>query len=264
MCSARADVLRDLSLGMLNWHMWTRMGWQEIKRRYRRTFIGPFWATLSLGVFILTLGILWARLWHQDTKTYLPYLCAGMITWVLVSTIITDGCTTFTSAEGLIKQFNFRYSMLPCSIVWRNLIVFAHNAVIFVAVGIYAGVPVGWSTFLIVPGLALICLTGVWVGILLGMICARYRDIVQIVISLLQISTFVTPIFYRPDQLTGRLSVMATYNFLYHYVDIVRSPLLGFTPAPISYVVTGSITILGWIMTIYFYGRFRRRIPYWL
>ena len=35
-------AIRDLVSGVLNWRMWGRLGWQETKRRYRRTVIGPF------------------------------------------------------------------------------------------------------------------------------------------------------------------------------------------------------------------------------
>ncbi|MGE0474491.1 MAG: ABC transporter permease, partial [Nitrospirales bacterium] len=63
-------ALVDMIEGTLSWRMWGRLGWLDIKRRYRRTMIGPFWTTLSLGIFILTLGIMWAHLWKQDPKMY--------------------------------------------------------------------------------------------------------------------------------------------------------------------------------------------------
>ena len=45
-------------------------------------------------------------------------------------------------------------------------------------------------------GLVLIVLNGVWVGLLLGTICARFRDLPQIIASLMQIVFFVTPIMW--------------------------------------------------------------------
>jgi hypothetical protein len=32
--------------------MWGRLGWQDIKRRYRRTVIGPFWNIVTCGLFL--------------------------------------------------------------------------------------------------------------------------------------------------------------------------------------------------------------------
>jgi len=68
---AQYDVaLADFVEGLTNWRMWGRLGWLDIKRRYRRTVIGPFSTTLSLGIFMFALGIVWANLWHQNLRVY--------------------------------------------------------------------------------------------------------------------------------------------------------------------------------------------------
>jgi len=100
--------------------------------------------------------------------------------------------------------------------------------------------------------------------LVLAMVCARFRDIQQIVISILQVSMFVTPIFWSPDQLRGRLVAAVEYNLLYHYVDIIRAPLLGRAPATLSWVIVFMATVVGWAIAFCLYSRFRRRIPYWL
>lgn len=254
----------DFVHGASAWHMWGRLGWREIKRRYRRTVIGPFWTTLSLGLFISVLGVVWARLWNQDPKVYLPFLTAGMLVWNLVQTIVNEGCLVFVSGEGFIKQMRFPYSMLCWSVIWRNLIVFGHNLIIFVAVAVYAGTRPTAATLLALPGLALIAVNGVWVATLLGVICARYRDVTQLTASVLQISMFVTPIFFNREQLGGRAAVLADWNLLYHFVDIVRAPLLGRAPETWSWIIVAMTTVVGWGATFWFYSRFRRRVPYWL
>lgn len=257
-------AIADIVSGLGNWSMWGRLGWQETKRRYRRTVLGPFWTTFSLGIFIVTLGILWAQLWKQDPKSYLPFLTSGMLAWALVSSIITEGCATFTSAEGVIKALSFSYTFLSCAVVWRNLIVLFHNSLIFLLVLAYSGVAISWNTILILPGLLLISVNGVWVATLLGVLCARFRDIQQIISSILQVSMFVTPIFWSPDQLGARFTRVIDYNVLFHFVEIIRSPMLGKSPASWTYVVVACCTVLGWIATFLIYSRFRRRIPYWL
>ena len=257
-------AIADIRDGLLNWRMWGRLGWQETKRRYRRTVIGPFWTTLSLSIFIFTLGLLWAQLWKQDPKSYLPFLTAGMLAWGLVSIIITEGGSVFIAAEGLIKSLPFSYTILTCAVVWRNLIVFFHHLVIYLGVMLYAGVAVTSSSFLVLPGLLLVAINGIWVCTLLGMMCSRFRDIQQIIASVLQISMFVTPIFWTPKQLGERFALYVDVNPLYHYVDIVRSPLLGNPPSLLSWSVVIAGTIFGWAVTLFFYSRFRRRLPYWI
>ncbi len=257
-------ALVDVAAGMQAANIWGRLGWRETKRRYRRTVFGPFWTTVSLGIFVLTLGLLWANLWHQDAKAYLPYLTSGMLCWTLFSAVCNEGCVGFHSYEMLIKQIRISYTLLACAIVWRNLIVFLHNMSIFVLVCLYAGVSVTWSTLLVVPGLLLLSLNLVWIATLFGAMCARYRDIHQLVTNLLQISLFLTPIFWSPNQLRGRVATVAEYNPLYHLVAVVREPLLGNAPQPLHWTVVGVITVIGWALTLQVMCKFRHRIVYWL
>jgi ABC-type polysaccharide/polyol phosphate export permease len=245
-------------------HMWGRMGWQEVKRRYRRTLIGPFWTTLSLGIFIFSLGLIWAELWKMDPRQYLPYLCSGLLAYTLVSSIITESCTVFWSAEGLIKQLRFPYTILTCTVVWRNCVVFLHNLLIFVLVAIYAGIDVNANTLLVLPGIALVCLNGIWISTLLGLMCSRFRDIQQVITSILQIAMFVTPIFWAPTQLGARFSRFVDWNILFHLVDVIRSPLLGTAPRTWTYIVVIGLLIVGWTVTLALFSRFRRRVAYWI
>jgi len=79
-----------------------------------------------------------------------------------------------------------------------------------------------------------------------------------------QVMLFITPIFWEPSQLGAKARYVVTPNYLYHLVDILRSPLLGDRPATFSYAITILGAILGWVVTLMVYARFRRRIAYWL
>lgn len=257
-------ALSDIIAGIRAADIWGRFGWREIKRRYRRTVFGPFWSTLSLAIFVFTLGLLWANLWHQDVKAYLPFLTSGMLCWTLFSTTCTESCIGIVGQEGLIKQLRVSYTLLACATVWRNLIVFAHNVGIYATIALYAGVSITWATLLAVPGLLLICLNGLWISILLGMTCARYRDVQQVVSNLLQISMFVTPVLWSPDQLHGRALKLAEYNPLYYLIEVVRNPMMGKMPELFDWFVVTLIAISGWTLTIYVMSKFRHRVVYWI
>ncbi len=249
---------------MLAVDIWGRLGWRETKRRYRRTIFGPFWTTVGLALFVTTLGLVWSNLWNRDPKVYLPYLTSGMICWVCFSTICTDACVTFVLAEKLLRQLRISYTLLACANVWRNVVYFFHNLTIYVLVCLYAGVGVTWATLLVIPGFALFFLNAIWITMLLGALCARYRDIQQLVSTLMQIALFLTPIFWSPDQLTGRTMILAKLNPVYHLIAIVREPLLGKVPAQSHWLFVIFITIVGWTLALQMLTRFRPRIVYWI
>lgn len=257
-------ALIDVIAGIQALNIWGRLGWRDTKRRYRRTLFGPFWSTVSLGLFVVSLGLLWANLWGQNVKTYLPYLTSGMLCWAMFSAICTEGCASFVAQELLIKQLRISYTLLACATVWRNVIVFFHNIIIYVIVCLYAGLSFTWATLLVVPGFALFWLNMIWIATLLGAACTRYRDIQQLISNLLQISLFLTPIFWTPEQLKGRMAILVNYNPLYHLIDIVRGPLLGNAPNLLEWIVVLGITLTGWAVTIVVMNKFRHRIAYWL
>jgi ABC-type polysaccharide/polyol phosphate export permease len=258
-----ATAWTDLVSGAAQWDVWTRLGWQEVRRRYRRTVLGPFWATLSIGMFIGGMTFIWAPLFKTDVSSYLPFLSAGLVTWAFVTTIIAEGTGIYTGGAGIITQLNFPYSILNFVAVWRNIIVFLHNVIIVVAVVLVLRVRISWETLLLVPGVIIVGMNGIWMTLLLGMIGTRFRDIPPLIGNLIQIMMFVTPVFWLPSQLgTGHFVI--NFNYMYHLIEVMRAPMLGTAPSNLSYAITIVGTLLGFLVTFEFYARFRRRIPYWL
>jgi ABC-type polysaccharide/polyol phosphate export permease len=259
-----AEALGDIVQGVRLVDMWGRMGWAEVKRRYRRTVIGPFWQSLSLLIFVLAMSVIWASLFNQSVQEYLPYLNSGMMVWLLLSAFITDGSTVFVANESLIKQLKVSYMMLICAMIWRSLIAFAHNLLVYIPIYLLSGLPINGYLLLAIPALIVLCLNGGWIALVLGMLVARYRDVQQIVASFLQIALFITPIFWSPAQLTGSKTLLVHFNMLYHYVEIVRDPLMGKLPSAESWLIVGLATICGWAIALFLYARFQRRIAYWV
>jgi ABC-type polysaccharide/polyol phosphate export permease len=255
----------DLIRGLMNWELYGRLGWLDIKRRYRRTVLGPLWGAITVGIMVATLGSVGIGLWKQDAASYLPFLTSGLIVWVLISTILTESCTIFVFAQNFLRQINFDYSTLAYALIWRNLISFLHNVPLYVIVMlIFAPHHLQPAAALALPGLLLVFLNGAWIALLLGMCCLRFRDIQQLVAALIQVSIFVTPIFWPPDYLSGSFrTVFVTLNPLYHLIEVVRAPLIGLVPPASSYIAVLVMAALGWLGTYALFSAFRRRIAYW-
>jgi ABC-type polysaccharide/polyol phosphate export permease len=256
---------QDLIRGFLRWDLWSRLGWLEVKRRYHRTVIGPFWSALSLGIFVAVFSAVGSALWGQKLGDYVPFLAAGMVVWIMISNLVGEAGTLFVAGAGIFRQTRFDYSILVYALVWRNFIVFLHNLLVYVfAIVIFAPHLLSPVLFLVFIGLALLLVNLAWIGLLLASFCLRFRDMQQLITSLIQICMFVTPIFWPPDSLRGahRL-VFVDFNPLYHMIDIVRSPLIGNVPEIQSYGVAALVAVIGWFVTYLAFSRFRRRLPYW-
>ena len=260
--SQTALALQDVVEGACAFRLWGMLGWQDVRQRYRRSTLGPFWLTISMGALVGGLGVLYAGLFRMDVADYLPFVAAGLIIWGLLSGLITEGCAAFIGAEGIIKQVNLPLSVHVYRVVWRNLIVFAHNVAIYVAAAVIFSIQPGWTGLLVLPGLALLCLNGVWMGLLFGLVSARFRDVPQIVASVVQVAFFLTPIIWKPELLPDRAFVL-DLNPFFHLVELVRAPSLGQAPGLVSWFAAAGITLGGWLVTLLMYRRYRWRIAYW-
>ncbi len=245
------------------WPLWGGLGWRDIKHRYRHTLLGPFWLTLSMGLMIGTLGVLWAELFKVDVETMLPFVSSGLIAWTLIVTLVNEGCTAFTSFHTL-KQLRCPYLICMFRVVWRNLIVFGHNLLIQVAVVVFLGDPISWSVLLLIPGLLLVLINALWFIALVGLICSRYRDVSQVIASLMQIAMFITPIFWIPSQAGKFHSYFVDGNIFYHLVELIRQPLLGGVPELWSYQFVAITAVVGWAVMALVYPRYRKLIPFWI
>ena len=264
--SLRMTAWEDILGGLRRWPLWTRLGWLEIKRRYRRTTLGPFWAAISLLVFVFAIGGLGSGLLGRQSQEYLPYLVSGMVVWVMLSTMIIESCVVFLHGVNLLRQMRFDYSILVYALLWRNLIAFAHNLSVYLLIFVlYAPERLGLMQLWGIPGLLLILLNGAWIAFLLGMFALRFRDVQPLIQSLIQITMFVTPIFWPADSLTGmRRIVYVGLNPFYHLMVIVRNPLMGLLPPLNSILAVLLITVMGWTVTYFAFSFFRKRIAYWV
>ncbi len=62
----------------------------------------------------------------------------------------------------------------------------------------------------------------------------------------------------------GNRRFIADYNPLYHFINLIRAPLLGETPALLSWMVASLMLIFGGALSLLLFARFRSRIAYWI
>src|ERR1700682_1541938 len=120
------QALADISGGFRLTHVWGVLGLHDIKQRYRRSTLGPFWLTISTGIMVGTMGVLYARLMSQDINEYLPYLAVGLVLWTFISSTTNELCLTFIGAENLVKQVKLPLTAHVTRVVWRNVLILAH------------------------------------------------------------------------------------------------------------------------------------------
>lgn len=279
----------DIVEGVKQRELWGHLGWQDIKQRYRRSVIGPLWITLSMAITAIGLGLLYSQLFSANIPTFLPYVTVGFIVWNFMLGCLIEGTETFIGNEGLIKHLPAPLTVYALRLVWRLTLMFAHNLLVYVVIVVIfwselttpgyeiapGGDPqpgIGWGILLAIPAFILLAFNGGWVSILFGIISTRYRDIPPVITSLVNLLFFMTPIVWTTDILTNKFGgggsdwkiLIAELNPLYHYVQILRSPLIGNEQSWHHWAVVGGFTVVGWALAFVAMRNYRARVSYWV
>ena len=256
-------AIQDIMLGIAATEIWWILAWQDIKQRYRRSMIGPFWFTISTGVMVGGISLVYATLFNQPLGDYLIFVALGMIGWMFISMVATEACTVFSESDRLITQVNIPLTTHVMRMVMRNLIILAHNALLLVPILMWYGIPnlIDALSIIFVP--IVFAINGLWLSLALGGICTRFRDVTQIVTNGIQMIFFVTPIMWKPELMANRAWIV-DYNPFAHYIAILRDPLLGKGIPLFSWSVVLTITLIGCIACTFALTRYRQRLAYWL
>lgn len=241
------------------------LGWLDIKQRYRRSALGPLWITISMLIQIIVIGVVFGSLFNIELGNYFPYVALGIIFWSYISSTLNESCFSFIGVEHLIKQLPLPYGAHVLRVVWRNTIILFHNLLIIPFVWLYFGKEFSIQNLWVIFSLLLLIANLTWLGILIGMICTRFRDVAQIIASLLLVAFNLTPVMWLPKSLPAIYKTyLIDFNPLYYFLDLVRSPMLNDELNRLSVEVSIVTSIFGWIITMLVFQKFKKNIPYWL
>jgi ABC-type polysaccharide/polyol phosphate export permease len=256
-------ALRDLTNSFQRLGLAWSLATHDVGSRYRGSILGPFWITLSMGLMVLGIGVLYASLFNLPLNEFLPYVALGIVFFGVMTGTVNEGCDTFVQAAGMLSQTSLPMFTFVWRTVFRNLINLSHHLVIVVGMLVYFDAWREARPLAAAVGVVLMLLNAAWVSMLAGIASARYRDIPPIVMSVMQFAIFMTPVFWLPDRF-GKHQVFLDWNPFYHLLQAVRAPLLGETVAPQSYVVLVLMALGGWLVTFTIFARTRRRIVHYL
>jgi len=253
--------LADLFEALTNWRIWYHYSIQDIKNKYSRSFIGPFWITISMTVTIFAMGPLYGVLFSQGDNAFTLYLATGLVFWGFISNTLLESCTAFIGNESFIKQTTLPKYIYIFRILSRNLIVLAHNISIPILIALFYE-KLSFKIIYLFPIIALVCFFLFFASVVVAFFCSRYRDLIPLVGNILQLSMFLTPVFWiHPDP--KRLTFL-NYNIFSYLINLLRAPFncgnISSNDINVIVVVTVTITFLAIVL----YQMYSKRVVYWV
>ena len=258
-----ARAMADLAAGLSSWRLAWALARLDLRNRYRGSVIGPFWVTLSTAIMVVGLGLLYSTLLKQDLTVFLPHLAVSLIVWNTIANLVPEATNCLVSAEGVIRQLPLPLTTHALRCVFRNIFSAAHNLPLIIVVFLTIGRVPGVEGFLAIPGLLLLGLNAFAACIFLGMICARFRDIGQIVTNIMQLAFFMTPVIWRVE-LLGENAWRLYFNPFYPLLETIRGPLVdGGVSVGVWVAALGYSALLCGVAAAFFI-RFRSRVAFWV
>ena len=253
------DLKQGLARPRLIW-TFVRSGFMN---RYQGTYLGGFWITLTTGMTVAGLALLYGQIFGVALKAYFPYVAFGIVFWGLLSSIVNEAVSVFLGGAGVFNQTPITKSVFALKTIGISIAAFAYKAIILVAVVLIMSIDPGWRGWaLSALGFLMIVWTGFWLTLSLGAIGARFRDLGQLTNAALTFAFFLTPVIWTADRL-GKYTFVVQYNPFHHYLNIVRGPILGLGGVDESFLWAGGCTVLVTIASWFVYGMFARRLCYW-
>ena len=212
---------------------------------------------------ICGIGLLYSTLFKMSLTEYLPWLAVSLLVWNTLNQTVVDSCMSFVASEGVIRQMPLPYTVHVLRFVIRNALAAAHSLPLIAVVLALTGAIPGPEALLAIPGLVLIAINSCAVGLFLGVICARFRDIPQIVANVMQLAFFLSPVLWKP-QLLGADAVWLPFNPFFALMETVRGPLVGGGASALIWAAALAYTALSCTLAMIFFVRFRGRIAFWV
>ncbi len=219
-----------------------------------------------MAVTIAAIGVVFGTIFGTPMQVFLPYLASGLIMWGLIAGILNEGTVGFTVAESMIKQLPLPKVVYIVRVVWRNLIVSAHNIVILPMVILIVGAPMSWAILLWPAGVILTVTALSGLALALAVVATRFRDMPPIVNAILTVGFYVSPVIWLKDSLANNelVNSLVSLNPLYHLLQVARLPLIGQYPTLDNWIWAAGYGVFFWTVAFFMFRRYEKRIAYWV
>lgn len=259
MYNACADIARTLQ----NTRLVMYLAWSDIRARYKRSVLGPFWITLSTAISVVVFSFIWSELLKMDRAVFVPILTIGLILWQFMSSCVMESTGVFTRQANTIRNLDLPLSIHPAQLVLRHLINLGHNVPLFFIVGLTMGMSFSTYSLMALPALVLVTLNLYWISLLIGMLGARFRDLEYLVNMIMPLLMFLSPVMYRPNALPFSGKFMWINPFA-DMIEIIRYPLLGEAVPAFVVAINLGMLLVGGTLTFLLFNAKRKRIAFWV
>ena len=257
----KKSYYKDIIYSMSYWRYWLKLGYLDIKNKYRRTFFGPLWVTGTVAVIIFAVGPLYGTIFNRPMDTYLLHLATGMTFWFFISSTIIESSTAFIDNGIILKNSDKPLYIHLLRIISRNTIILLHNIFIPLAIALYYNF-LSLNILYIIPVITILVIFLFLISLPVALLSTRFRDLVPLIQNILQLFFFLTPIFWVAGTKMERFSFLYLNPFDY-ILSLARMPFYS-TINYITIIVILLFMLIFYVLSNFLFRKYANKASYWL
>lgn len=170
----------------------------DFKLRYQQSALGYLWSILKPLMLFAVMYVVFALFLAMggDIPHYPVYLLAGISFWTFFAESTTQGLQAIVGRGDLIRKINFPKYIIVLSGTISALINLFFNLIVVFVFAIVSGVNFSWTILLLPFNILEIYLFSLGIGLFLGALYVKFRDVGYLWEVGLQILFYGTPIIY--------------------------------------------------------------------
>lgn len=240
------------------------MGYQDYKMSNAGSRLGRYWPTIGMAIRIVFVGTIFSVLFNSSRGDYLPWLASGWIVWGFISSVFQGSANAYISSKEMILSLSLDKRSFVAKVIIKEGLSLLQNLPIMLIVVLLFAINPGWQVLLFIPAAIITFTFQMGTGLMLGPLVARYRDIGPFISSILVVMFFVLPIMWRPQDLgDGLTRIIVGFNPFYHYLQLVRLPLIGDIPTLINWSLASAGALLAIAIGLFVYKKTIDKVVYW-
>lgn len=220
---------------------------RDLRIRYKRSVLGAAWSLMTPLLQLVVFTFVFKTVMNVPIARYSTYAFTGIVVWTFFQSAVAQGAHAITGNRELVRQPGFAVSLLPVS---QTLVSLFHLLVALPLLGAalwISATPIELRSLAALPLLAMLFVLTLAIVYTVAALNVLFRDIQHITTALLQLLTFVTPVYWSTDLLPEKYHWIASYNPMAVMLAAFRSVLLGGampSAAVLVAMLTGSMLAL--------------------
>ncbi|MBR0840335.1 glycosyltransferase [Bradyrhizobium liaoningense] len=211
------------------------LAWSDMRHRYVRSLLGPFWMSLQMALVVAVLGSVIGQMSSDDMLSRLPMLAMSMTAWTFLNSVVLDATTALQNSASLIRDRALPPVIFLLQCTFRQTLFALHNACVPLILWLILSRHELSHAPAALPGLLVFVVCTFALSLVLGAMATRYRDLKPIIESTLMLAFLASPIIWSSEMVNHRSTVMRI-NPLTHLFAVWREPLAGGHVDPVSIV----------------------------